>query len=80
MGFLWRRVVGLLVFLTVLGLGYTAVYYWDVSEGGTILAGRNSVIVPVILLFAALFASWLARAVMRSRARAMRRELRRRYR
>ncbi len=80
MGFLWRRVVGLLVFLAVIGLGWTLVYTWDASSGGTLLAGRNALLVPLAILFVAVLASWLTRAVMRSRARGMRRELRRRYR
>ncbi len=80
MGFLWRRVVGLLVFFAVTGLGWTLVYAWDASSGGTLLAGRNAIIVPLAILLVAFLASWLTRAAMRSRARALRREVRRRYR
>ncbi len=80
MGFLWRRIVGLLVFFAVIGLGWVLVSTWDASSGGTLLAGRNALLVPLAILAAAVIASWLVRAAMRARTRAIRRELRRRYR
>ncbi len=80
MGFLWRRVVGYLVFLTVLGFLSILIYWENAASGGMFLTGTQGLAISIAVLFAALLASWTTRAAMRSRDRAHRREVRRRYR
>jgi len=77
MGFLWRRIVGYLVFLTVLGFLSIVIVNENAASGGTFLAGTQGLMISIAVLFVALLASWGTRAAMRSRDRT-RRDARRR--
>ncbi len=69
MGFLTRRIVGYVVFLTVLGALSTIAVAANESSGGTLFAGVCGVAIGIGTLAAALLSSWTVRRRMKRRAK-----------
>jgi hypothetical protein len=76
MGYLARRIVGYIVFLSVLGALSSLAVDVNSASGGTALSGRNGAIAGVSILFTALIASWIVRWTMRRRTKLRRAHLR----
>ena len=51
MGYFARRIVGYIVFLTVLGFLSTLVVNADSASGGTLMAGTNGAKIGITVLF-----------------------------
>jgi len=69
MGYFARRVVGYVVFLSVLGLLSTMTVDADNASGGTLLTGTHGAVAGVSILFVALLSSWIVRWEMRRRTK-----------
>ena len=72
MGYFARRIVGYIVFMTVLGFLSTLVVNADSASGGTLMAGTNGAKIGITVLFASLISSWLVRWTMRRHSKRMR--------
>ena len=73
MGYFARRVVGYIVFLTVLGVLSTMAVNADDASGGTLLAGTGGAVTGIAILFVALLCSFGVRWTMRRRVKLRRR-------
>ncbi|TLZ70658.1 MAG: hypothetical protein E6K10_07340 [Methanobacteriota archaeon] len=69
MGYFMRRIVGYIVFLSVLGLLSTTVVNADNASGGTLLSGTSGAATGVSVLLIALLCSWGVRWEMRRRTK-----------
>jgi uncharacterized membrane protein HdeD (DUF308 family) len=76
MGYFVRRIVGYIVFLSVLGFLSTLAVNADSASGGTLMTGTNGVVIGVLVLFASLMCSWIVRWMMRRRSKLARVHLR----
>ena len=76
MGYFVRRIVGYLVFLTVLGSLSTLVVNANAASGGTALSGTHGAIAGIGILFTALVSSWIVRWTMRRHTKLRRAHLR----